>query len=178
MRETPSQTVGPFFAILLDWHGGPYAAPEDAPDGCWLAGTVYDGAGEPVPDALVEIWQPAPLNGFARCLGRADGGYRLWIRRPGPNTDGQAPHVALSVFARGLIDRVVTRVYFPEDADGHATDPVLKALGDHAGTLVAAKASFEQAGSLDASRPRPAQFDGYRFDIHLQGPHETVFFSI
>jgi len=159
-KETPSQTVGPFFAILLDWHGGPYAAPEDAPDGCWLSGTVYDGAGEPVPDALVEVWQPA-FNGFARCLGGADGGYRLWIRRPGPNTDGQAPHVALSVFARGLIDRVVTRVYFPEDADAHAADPVLNAVSDHAGTLVAAKAE-----------------DGYRFDIHLQGPHETVFFSI
>jgi protocatechuate 3,4-dioxygenase alpha subunit len=160
-RETPSQTVGPFFAVMLDWHDGPYAAPADAPGCCWLGGTVYDGAGDPVPDALVEVWQPAPIEGFARCLGDASGQWRLWIRRPDSGPDGQAPHVALSVFARGLIDRVVTRVYFPEDTQAHASDPVLKTVADRAGTLVAA------AGQ-----------DGYRFDIHLQGPHETVFFEV
>jgi protocatechuate 3,4-dioxygenase, alpha subunit len=160
-NETPSQTVGPFFAVMLDWHGGPYAAPADAPDCCWLSGTVYDGAGDPVPDSLIEVWQPAPIEGFARCLGGSDGRWRLWIRKPDANLDGQAPHVALSVFARGLIDRVVTRVYFPEDSDARASDPVLKAVSDRASTLIAAKAE-----------------DGYRFDIHLQGPHETVCFAI
>jgi protocatechuate 3,4-dioxygenase alpha subunit len=160
-KETPAQTVGPFFAVMLDWHDGPSAAPADAPGCCWLGGTVYDGAGEPVPDALIEVWQPPPIEGFARCLGDASGRWRLWIRRPEGTGDGQAPHVALSVFARGLIDRVVTRVYFPEDAEAHAHDPVLSSLDDRARTLVAV-----------------ASEGGYRFDIHLQGPHETVFIQV
>lgn len=176
--DTPSQTVGPFFACMLAWPDGPYAVAPDAAGSFWLRGTVRDGAGVPVPDALIETWQadprgrydrePSPeggVEGFARCGVDPDGRYAIRTVKPGPvpGPDGtvQAPHLAMTVFARGLVDRVVTRVYFPEDTDAHAGDPALAAAGEHRDTLIAV-----------------ADGDGYRFDIHLQGPDETVFFEI
>jgi protocatechuate 3,4-dioxygenase alpha subunit len=174
---TPSQTVGPFFHIGLPYDAGPHMVGSARPGAFTLSGRVLDGAGDPVPDALVELWQadengefartpgvyaePAPdgFRGFARCPTDVDG--RYWFRtvRPGPvpTADGrpQAPHLAMSVFARGMLRRAVTRVYFEEDG----ADPLLSSLGeDRRGTLVAA--------------PAP---DGYRFDVHLQGDDETVF---
>jgi protocatechuate 3,4-dioxygenase, alpha subunit len=168
---TPSQTVGPFFAVGLPWPDGPAATADDDPLAIWLRGRVYDGAGEPVADALVETWQadPAPddrFRGFARCPTDAAGAWAVRTRKPGavPGEDGapQAPHVAVSVFARGLLDRVVTRLYFADEPAANAADPILAALDpDRAAALVAA-----------------ATPDGYALDIHFQGPHETVFFSI
>jgi protocatechuate 3,4-dioxygenase, alpha subunit len=164
---TPSQTAGPFFAIGLPFEAGPFACAEDAPDAIWVRGTVYDGAGDPVPDALVETWQTSPsdFRGFTRCGTDQDGRYAIRTRRPGPvpGPDGQpqAPHLAVSVFARGLLDRVVTRVYFADEASNDA-DPILSTVDSSVRpTLVAT-----------------VQEGGYQFDIRLQGEGETVFFSI
>jgi protocatechuate 3,4-dioxygenase, alpha subunit len=182
---TPSQTVGPFFAIGLPWAAGPHAVPEGTPGAVWLRGTVTDGAGEPVPDAMIETWQADPsgvyhhpddpragtatadFRGFARCGTDAEGRYAILFLKPGPvpgnDSASQAPHLAMSVFARGLLDRVVTRVYFPDETRANEADPVLRGIEDaqRRSTLIAAP---------DA--------DGYRFDIRLQGEHETVFFAI
>lgn len=182
---TPSQTVGPFFSHALPWPDGQYVVPPGTAGACWLRGRVFDGAGEPVPDAMVESWQadpdgrfdhpddprgpgspPAGFRGFGRCPTDTGGRWAIHTVRPGPvpAQDGrpQAPHLDLSVFARGLLDRVVTRVYLPEHAEANAADPVLSWLAEPArSTLVA----------------QPAE-DGYTFDIRLQGDHETVFFSV
>jgi protocatechuate 3,4-dioxygenase alpha subunit len=178
---TPSQTVGPFFAHALTWEDGPYVVPPSAEGAFWLRGVVYDGAGEVVPDALIESWQASPdgrfdhpddprgavagFRGFGRCPTDAAGRWGLHTVRPGrvPGADGrlQAPHIDLSVFARGLLDRVVTRVYLPAEPS-NVDDPVLSSVPARLrDTLVAAPAG-----------------DGYRFDIRLQGAGETVFFSV
>jgi protocatechuate 3,4-dioxygenase alpha subunit len=161
-HETPTQTIGPFFKVMLDWPDGPYAVPDGTPGGVWLRGLITDGAGQPVPDAVIEIWQAGEQPVFGRALTDAAGEYAIHTVKPGP-LDAQAPHIAMSVFARGLIDRLVTRVYFADEPDANATDPVLSGIDDPGAraTLVAQPAS-----------------DGYRFDIHLQGDDETVFFLI
>ena len=166
MSTTPSQTVGPYFSIGLPWPDGP----EVVPDGeVWIRGVVLDGEREPIPDALIETWQADPsgryevegFRGFGRCPTNAAGEYAIRTVKPGA-VGHQAPHIAVSVFARGLLDRVVTRIYFPEDADAHASDPVLSGLDEEArATLVAVR-----------------EDDGYRFDVRLQGPDETTFFAV
>jgi protocatechuate 3,4-dioxygenase, alpha subunit len=164
---TPSQTVGPFLHLVLPWPDGPDVVAEGTPGAITIAGRVLDGAGEAVPDALVETWQadPSPeggFRGFGRCPTGADGGW--WIRTMKPSSvDGQAPHVDVSVFARGLLDRVVTRVYFADETAANDADPVLASLPDPA------RRTTLLAGPADG---------GYRFDIHLQGPDETVFFDV
>ena len=181
---TPSQTVGPYLHIGLPWPDGPFAVAEGTPGAVWIRGTVYDGAGEPVTDALVETWQADPdgrfdhpadprgaraypgLRAFGRCPTDGEGSYGILTLKPGtvPGLEGdQAPHIDVSVFARGMLNRVVTRLYFPEEETANAADPVLGTVGDSAAraTLVAAAAP-----------------DGYRFDIRLQGEGETVFFDI
>ena len=167
---TPSQTVGPFFAIGLPFEAGPSALLTDDGGGIWIRGTVYDGAGEPVPDALIETWQTSPgvddgFRGFTRCPTDASGRYAIRTRKPatvpGPDGRPQAPHLAMSLFARGLLDRVVTRVYFADEAS-NGTDPILSTVDPaRRDTLVASAAD-----------------DGYAFDVHLQGEGETVFFAI
>ena len=146
---TPSQTVGPFLAIGLPWPDGPFVVPEGSAGAITITGRVTDGAGEPVPDALVETWQadpdgrfshpddprgaprePAPgFRGFGRCATSADGSYRIVTLKPGalpsPGGGTEAPHLDVSVLARGLLDRVVTRIYFPDEAEANAADPVL-----------------------------------------------------
>ncbi|QNG36321.1 protocatechuate 3,4-dioxygenase subunit alpha [Geodermatophilaceae bacterium NBWT11] len=183
LRTTPSATVGPYLAIGLTWPDGPFAVAEGTPGAVWLRGRVLDGNGDVVPDAMVETWQADPDGRFAhpddprgaattegfRGFGRSDtrdGEYAVCTLKPGPVPDGeggwQAPHVDVSVFARGLLDRVVTRVYFADEADANATDPVLTGLTpDQQATLVA----------------QPSE-DGYRLDVHLQGDSETVFFAV
>jgi protocatechuate 3,4-dioxygenase alpha subunit len=147
---TPSQTVGPFFAIGLD--------PIPGHGELHIAGTVFDGAGDPVPDSVVEIWHPEPPQ-FARALADEGGRFAFAIDKPRAR-GGQAPHFAVSVFARGLLKRVVTRVYFPDEAEANAADPVL-ALVDNPESLVA----VAESGYL-------------RFDVHLQGDRQTAFFEL
>jgi protocatechuate 3,4-dioxygenase, alpha subunit len=165
---TPSQTVGPFFAIGLPWPDGPFVVDRGAEGAIALGGRVLDGEGQPVPDALVETWHADPdgrfgtgFRGFGRCPTDPEGRWEIVTLKPG-SVEGQAPHVAVSVFARGLLQRVVTRIYFADEPEANAGDPVLSGLGDaERRTLLA----------------RP-DGDGYRFDVHLQGPHETTFFAV
>jgi protocatechuate 3,4-dioxygenase alpha subunit len=175
---TPSQTAGPFLSIGLRWPDGPYVVPPGTAGALWLRGRVVDGEGGTVVDALVETWQADPAGRFPgredtgafRGFGRSetlDGEYAVLTLKPGPVPDArgrlQAPHLAVSVFARGLLDRVVTRVYFSDEDEANVQDPVLARLPDDAArrTLLA----------------RPSQ-DGYRLDLVLQGSDETVFFSV
>src|SRR3954449_12014049 len=166
---TPSQTVGPFFSLGLAWEDGPAVVAEGAPGAVWLRGRVLDGAGEGIPDALVETWQAGPdgplaagFRGFGRCGTDEGGRWAIRTVKPGVVEPGSAPHLAVAVFARGLLKHVVTRLYFADEAAANATDAVLAALdGDARATLIAAAAE-----------------DGYRFDIRLQGPGETAFFAI
>lgn len=165
MADTPAQTVGPFLHLALAEpavRGGP-AGGDAIDDGVVVHGFVLDGDGVAVPDALVETWQHG--GPFARCATGPDGGWEVRTRFPAPllTLDGtaQAPHLALSVFARGLLDRVVTRLYFEGDA-ANATDPTLRTVGSRAATLLA----------------RPDGSSSYRFDIRLQGTDESVFFAV
>ncbi|HEX4249552.1 MAG TPA: protocatechuate 3,4-dioxygenase subunit alpha [Pseudonocardia sp.] len=173
---TPSQTVGPYLAIGLPWPDGPDVVPPGTPGAFRIVGTVYDGHGDPVPDAMIETWQADPdghfdhpddprraagWRGFGRSATTDAGGYVINTVLPGA-LPGQAPHVDVSVFARGLLDRVVTRIYFPDHAEAHAADPVLASVPEQRrATLLAVRTD-----------------DGYRFDVHLQGPGETVFFDV
>jgi protocatechuate 3,4-dioxygenase alpha subunit len=190
LTQTPSQTVGPFF------HGGLLAGGENVlvyaqtqGQRIRIEGTVYDGAGQPVPDALVEIWQADALGHFNhpadeqraqadphfRGFGRAgtgpQGQFAFETVKPGPlpgPVGGQpAPHVDVRVFARGMLIHAVTRLYFA-DEPANQTDAVLSSIADPARrqTLIAA-----------AEPPARESVPTYRFDIHLQGERETVFFE-
>jgi protocatechuate 3,4-dioxygenase alpha subunit len=158
LEPTPPQTVGPFFAIGLPWPDGPIVVAREDEGSITLRGRVYDGEGAPVPDALVETWQAA---GFGRCPTDEEGRWEIVTRKP-EATGGEAPHVAVAVFARGLLDRVPTRLYFADEEAANEADPLLSSLDpERRATLLAA----------------PDGAGGYRFDVHLQGDHETVFFS-
>jgi protocatechuate 3,4-dioxygenase alpha subunit len=209
--QTPWQTVGPFFHYGLPWKGGADliggsdlgARPELTPEANYLlrqpaargaiagqpiqiVGQVFDAAGAPVPDAMIEIWQANAAGrynsrddarealamdpefvGFGRSATGEDGSFRFRTilpgRVPGPGNSLQAAHVAVGVFGRGLLKRLVTRLYF-EGEEGLDEDPILALVPEERrATLIATK--------LDGA---PGT---YRFDIHLQGEHETVFFD-
>ena len=185
MSTTPSATVGPYLSIGLTWDDGPYVVAPDTPGAIRLVGTVFDGNGDVVPDAMIETWQADPdgrfdhpddprgasaypgFRGFGRSQTVDGGRYEIWTLKPGRVPDGegglQAPHVDVSVFARGLLDRVVTRIYFADEEQANAEDAVLLSLPDDAArrTLIATPTD-----------------DGYRLDIQLQGDRETVFFAV
>lgn len=184
MRPTPSQTVGPYFGFALSWADGPFVVPEGTASSIRIGGRLLDGAGAPVPDGLVETWQADPrgrfnhpddprgavewghFRGFGRCPTDAEGRWSVLTLKPGPlpgpGDSVQAPHIVVSVLARGLLARLVTRIYFGDEEERNAEDPVLSALGaDVRSTLIGARVN-----------------GGYRFEIRLQGPGETVFFAI
>ncbi len=183
---TPSQTVGPFYGYALPFAGGGDIAPAGHPGALTVHGRVYDGAGQPIPDAMLEFWQPSPggsragapgslrrdqfngaiigrtgldFTGFGRVATDADGHYAVRTLPP-----GGAPYVSVCVFARGLLHHLYTRVYLPELTDP-ATEPLLSSLPP------------ERRATLLATQER----DGvHRFDIRLQhdGRHEeTVFLA-
>jgi protocatechuate 3,4-dioxygenase alpha subunit len=171
---TPSQTIGPFFAVGLIWADGPDVVPQGTPGAVWIEGRVLDGAGDPVPDALVETWQADPagrftsgFRGFGRCPTDANGRWAIRTVKPGPlptpEGGAEAPHLDVSVFARGLLHRVVTRSYFPDEAEANAADPVLCSIPDP---------------QVRERLVAVAEGDGLRFDIHLQGERETPFLAI
>jgi protocatechuate 3,4-dioxygenase, alpha subunit len=184
LPETPSQTIGPFFAVRLIWPDGSEVVPEGTPGAVRIGGRVLDGQGDPVADALVETWQADPegrfahpddprgpaasgFRGFGRCPTDAEGRWAVRTVKPGPlpAPDGgtEAPHLDVSVFARGLLGRLVTRVYFPDEADANAADPVLASIEDPA---------------VRARLVAVAEGAGLRFDIRLQGEQETPFLAI
>jgi protocatechuate 3,4-dioxygenase alpha subunit len=182
---TPSQTVGPYFAIGLPFEAGPFVVPASTPGAITIRGTVYDGEGAAIPDNLIETWQADPNGRFADVRGHGgvselagfrgfarvgfevgDGTFEIHTVKPGrvPDATGvlQAPHIDVSLFARGMLHRVVTRIYFADEPDANAIDPLLSRVpAERRHTLLA----------------QPSD-DGYLFDIRIQGEDETVFFAV
>ena len=165
---TPGQTVGPFFGYALPFPDDQHLVPPGSPGAIRLHGRVLDGHGDPVPDALLELWQTDAaghvvqqqgslrrdghtFTGWGRASTDRGGHYSFTTVTPG------APFFALTVFARGVLNRLFTRAYLPDTAD----DPFLATLdADRRSTLVVAQDET-----------------GYVFDVHLQGENETVFLS-
>ncbi|GAA0402087.1 protocatechuate 3,4-dioxygenase subunit alpha [Streptomyces luteireticuli] len=171
LPPTPAQTVGPFFGLALTAPDGHLVAPAGHPETLTVHGRVHDGAGEPVPDALLEFWQPAPdggrtgapgslrrdgtaFTGFGRAATDADGHYTLRTLPP-----GGVPYLSVCLFARGLLHHLFTRVYLTACQDD---DPLLSALPP------------ERRRTL---RTVPEGGGTHRFDIHLQGEKETAFLA-
>jgi protocatechuate 3,4-dioxygenase, alpha subunit len=157
--RTPSQTVGPFYSIGLDRRSENALVDPDAPEALRVAGRLVDGAGDPISDGLIEVWSGA-AGAWGRCGTGDDGSFWFVLAKP-PAGSGEAPRYDVFVFARGLLRHQLTRLYFPDEPEANASDPVLGALpeADRA-TLVA-----EQGDG------------GLRFDIRMQGERQTVFFE-
>ena len=194
LKQTPSQTVGPFFAYGLtpEQYGyafaslaGPDLAVSDA-DGerIRIEGRVFDGEGKLVPDAMIEIWQAdgqgryahpldgrgsnAGFKGFGRVGTGTDPEQRYVFNtvKPGSVDGQQAPHINVIVFMRGLLLHAYTRLYFSDEVDANARDEVLASVpADRRDTLIAQRADGPEGVMV------------YRFDIHMQGDQETVFFD-
>jgi len=188
MKQTPSQTVGPFFAYGLTAAESQYPGAQVA-NGVVvdaetpgthirIIGRILDGAGAIVPDALVEIWQAdaegrhagiAPGNTGFRGFGRQntgidpEGRFIFSTVKPGSIDGKQAPHVTFIIFMRGLLSHLYTRLYFPDEAAANARDPVLAQVPAARRSTLIARAMVERT---------------YAFDIHLQGSDETVFFDV
>lgn len=180
---TPSQTAGPFLHLGMLWPDGPTVVDEDAPGALWLGGRIVDGADQAVADGLVETWQAdaqgrfasaedprgavSGFRGWARCETDDQGRWRIRTVKPGavPGPDGvaQAPHIAFTVHARGLLRQLFTRLYFADEPAANAQDPVLSSLPDDTArtTLLATPVD-----------------GGYTFDMRLQGDDATVFFEV
>jgi len=174
---TPGQTIGPFFGYALPFEGGGQLVSRAHPAAIRLHGTVFDGDGAPVPDALLEIWQADgdgrivqqagslhrdgyTFTGWGRAATDNAGRYSFTTMAPGARDPGRASFIAMTVFARGLLNRLFTRVYLPGDV-ALDTDPLLASVpAERRGTLIA---------TPDA--------DGFAFDVVLQGANETVFLS-
>lgn len=181
---TPSQTVGPFFHYALPYELGPEVVGTRRAGAFRLGGRVFDGQGEPIPDSMVEIWQadesgnftqeqgiydspePTGFRGFGRSATSQDGGYGFRTVKPGritaPDGTAHAPHIAMAVFARGMLRQAVTRVYFADEAVANANDPLLCGVDEERrDTMIAAPGD-----------------EGYRFDVRVQGEGETVFLDV
>jgi len=194
LPQTPSQTVGPFFAYGLTAPQYGYEFSGIASDilagdlvpgeRIRIAGRVFDGAGDTIPDAMIEIWQadaqgryahPADrrgsnqaFRGFGRFGTGTDPEFRFQFQtiKPGSDDGIQAPHVNFIVFMRGMLTHAYTRLYFSDEAEANARDPVLLSVPEaRRPTLVAARED-SPAGAL------------YHFDIRMQGENETVFFDL
>jgi protocatechuate 3,4-dioxygenase alpha subunit len=176
LRPSPGQTVGPFFGYALPYPGGELLVPAHHPDSVRLHGYVLDGDGQPVPDALLEIWQadrqgrpaqrPGSLHrdghtftGWGRTGTDNVGHYQFSTLEP-TRTDGPA-FIALTVFARGLMHRLLTRIYLPDQPDLAADRFLLSVEEDRRGTLIAER---DEERSL-------------RYDVRFQGARETVFLT-
>lgn len=178
---TPSQTVGPFLSIGLPWADGSDLVADGTNGAVLLRGRVTDGEGDPIPDALIEIWQADPdgrfphsddprgsvsydgFRPFGRCPTDSDGAYWFRTLKPGRVDESQAPHIDVHVLARGLVRQLVTRIYFPDEPDANADDPALRQLDAADRALLIAQA--DGGGAL-------------RFDIRVQGGDETPFFAV
>jgi len=187
LQATTWQTVGPYFKIGLHWLDNDNLAPEGVSgERVTIQGRVFDGDGIPIPDACLEIWQANAhgkyahpedtqnkllepgFTGYGRVPVDREGAFRFATIKPGPvpGPDGkeQAPHLLVSLFMRGLLRRLVTRIYFPDDSR-NARDAILNLVApDRRDTLVAKRAGSQQ-GTLE-------------WNIHMQGEHETVFFDL
>jgi protocatechuate 3,4-dioxygenase, alpha subunit len=161
---TPSQTSGPLWGFALIFDGSAEVVDPDDDGAIPLEGSVFDGNGPLAwPDCFLEVWQGEQ---WARTRTDEEGRFRFVVRKPGPtpSPDGgpQAPHLNVTVFARGLLKPCSTRIYFPDEEEANAEDPVLQLVpAERRHTLVA----YEADGVL-------------RFDVYLQGEQETVFFAV
>ena len=186
LLPAPSQTSGPFLSIgLLREHIGSSVVPDDDPRAIRIHGRLLDGNGDPIPDGMIEIWQANAAGryahpedarteialeegflGFGRSGTVEDGWFEFVTVKPGrvpaPEGELQAPHLVVLVFARGLLKHLVTRLYFPDEPEANASDPILSELGE----------------SEQATLVAQAEGEGLRFDIHLQGDSETTFFAV
>lgn len=174
---TPGQTVGPFFGYALPFPKDNELLAPGSKGSIRLQGTVRDGAGEPVPDAILEIWQPDStgrivaetgslvrdgytFTGWGRASTSNTGKFTFTTVNPGATREGAAPFIAVAIFARGLMNRLFTRIYLPEDQEALAADALLSQLDQESrATLIAAR---EDDGGL-------------RWDVYLQGERETAF---
>ena len=189
MKQTPSQTVGPFYAIGLTRAPMNVLATESSQgERIRIEGQVFDGDGQPVPDAMVEVWQAnshgrynhpedkqeKPLDpsfmGWGRSGTDKNGLYCFDTIKPGPvpgnDATVQAPHINVTVFARGMLVHAFTRIYFGGEA-ANAADPVLNSIKNRA-----------RRSTLIAQREERNGTTIYHFDIRLQGENETVFFDM
>lgn len=189
LSQTPSQTIGPYFAYGLTAEqyryphtqlvGERLAEPDCPGEHITVTGQVLDGEGEPVDDAMIEIVQAdadgrldVRMDERFRCLGRSGTGTRPDRRfefrtvKPGVTDDGAAPHASVCVFMRGLLTHCYTRIYFSDEAERNAADPTLRAVPE------------DRRGTLVAERQEAPEGIVYRFDIHMQGPAETVFLDV
>lgn len=181
LAPTPGQTVGPFFHYGLPYAGDRDLVPAGSPGSVLLHGRVYDGAGNAIPDALVEIWQARPdgsvpqetgsirrdgwtFTGFGRATTGRDGRYTFSTLTPGPTEPGKAAFFAVTVFARGLLDRLFTRAYLPAER---------QAAGALEADALLGSVPAERRGTLMTT----ADAQGFVFDIRLQGEDETVFLT-
>jgi protocatechuate 3,4-dioxygenase alpha subunit len=200
---TPSQTVGPFFAYGLTPKGrcqwdpnGSYSwketisdnliTPDVTGDKIRVEGTIYDGDGVPITDAMIEIWQAdgqgryasprdnralpnAKFKGFGRSATDKNGVFAFDTIKPGPvpgpNGKMQAPHIIFCIYSRGMLRQVYTRMYFPDEAANTSDAILMMVPTERRQTLIARK---------EAGKGAPA----YRFDVRMQGDNETVFFDI
>jgi protocatechuate 3,4-dioxygenase alpha subunit len=154
---TPSQTVGPFFGFALPFENDANSSAGESRDAIRVEGQVFDGAGEPVCDALVEASQG---DQFARCRTDGEGAFHFTLRKPAVSEG--APFFNIMVFARGLLRHLQTRMYLPDEDDAHRADGVLQLVDEsRRHTLIARGDS-----------------DILHFDIRLQGAGETVFFAL
>ena len=196
-KQTPSQTVGPYFGygLLPSAYGFSHRSIGDSclltttskGERIRLIGLVFDGSGLPVSDAMLELWQAnaqgrynhpadrrgdncadANFSGFGRCgTGPSEEStYAFDTIKPGAVSVGEAPHVNLIVFMRGLLNHVYTRAYFSDEREANAADPVLNRVDPLRRPTLIALREQGQAGTV------------YRFDIHMQGDKETVFFDL
>lgn len=179
LQPTPAQTIGPFYGYALPFENDNQLLAPGLPGTIRLHGTVRDGAGETVPDALLEIWQadaagnipqePGSLlrdgytfTGWGRTAVDGAGHYTFTTVNPGATAEGSAPFISLLVFGRGLMNKLHTRIYLPDNEEALAADRLLSSLPpERRSTLIAAR---EADGGL-------------RFDITLQGDGETVFLA-
>lgn len=179
LTPTPGQTIGPFYGFALPFENGEKLVEPSHPGAVRLHGTVYDGEGNFVPDSMLEIWQADEngeivsetgslhrdgwtFTGFGRQPVDNVGRYNFTTVNPGPTEPGTAPFIQMVVFARGLLNRLFTRIYLPDDAEALANDPLLSSLPE------------DRRKSLIAERGEDGSL---KFDIHLQGEGETVFLS-
>lgn len=175
-RPTPGQTVGPFFAYGVEYPKMHEIAFPHSPGAVLLGGTVRDGAGHPIPDAFIEIFgadadgsvprargsfrrDDHTFTGFGRAFTNDEGHYEFWTRDPGAAA-GRAPFFAAIVYARGLPDKLHTRIYLPDDSTALAADAFLASL-----------TPAERATLIATRTPR----GDLTHDIRLQGDDETVF---
>ena len=196
-KQTPSQTVGPYFAYGLTAQQYRYDNTQiadnqlvkgDINGECIrITGTVFDGNGDSVNDALIEIWQANaagrfnhPLDqrnnralepdfsGYGRCgTGTSsDASFSFDTIKPGSAKDGQAPFITVVVFMRGLLSHAYTRIYFSDEASANQADPVLNTVAE------------QRRATLIAQRKDTGTGPEYHFDIHMQGAEETVFFEV